>query len=302
MVKKYFKDIMNNSEAETNFTFDYMMLPQYAICLFGVISHILLLVAFLKDPFKFFRNSGTYLVINLAISDFFVCFFGPATTSVTITLTINRTTLKANILTTSFFCVSVATIFLISLDRYIMVNHPIKRRMLLDEKIVGAWIALAWLSGSVFLLCGMLFGITEQADFIKDCMLSSTIMFAVVLYVGTYLTLKKQSKNISLQNSTNTIASRNQEMRILKEKRFLATIMFIASIAFVSLVLSVIFYRVVLFLTKQRQIKTARSYQALVGIVSVVYYFNFAINPLIYFIRLPNYRKTFSYLYLRKRT
>ena len=39
------------------------------ICILGVVSNALLLVAFLKDPPKCFRNSGTYLVINLSVSD-----------------------------------------------------------------------------------------------------------------------------------------------------------------------------------------------------------------------------------------
>ena len=37
--------------------------------IFGAVSNVLLLVAFIKDPLKCFRNPGTYLVMNLSVSD-----------------------------------------------------------------------------------------------------------------------------------------------------------------------------------------------------------------------------------------
>ncbi len=40
--------------------------------------NVLLLVAFLKDPLKCFRNSGTHLVMNLAVSDCLTCLFAPS--------------------------------------------------------------------------------------------------------------------------------------------------------------------------------------------------------------------------------
>jgi hypothetical protein len=61
----------------------------------------------------------------------------------------------------------------------------------------------------------------------------------VVAYASTYYKLKKQSRNIALQNSNEC---RAQGMRILKEKRFLKTIIIIACIAFVCIVPSVIFF------------------------------------------------------------
>jgi hypothetical protein len=53
---------------------DYsIFIVKFAIGPVGVFMHLLLLIALLKDPLKCFRNSGTYLVGNLAVSDFLVC-------------------------------------------------------------------------------------------------------------------------------------------------------------------------------------------------------------------------------------
>ena len=38
----------------------------------GVVSHLLLFICLLKDPLKCFGNSATYLVANLALSDFII--------------------------------------------------------------------------------------------------------------------------------------------------------------------------------------------------------------------------------------
>lgn len=279
---------MNNTK-ESYFNFSYTYIPQYIICLFGVISHLFLLAAFIKDPLKCFRTSGIYFVASLAVSDFLVCVLGSATLSAT-----DKTGFLQHV-TNASYCVSVITIFSISLDRYIMISHPIRHRLLMGGKLMAGWIALTWLLGAVYFLTQLIFGITEQDGIIRNCLISLTIVFAVGLYSRSYFALKKQSKNISQQNSTDTIASRNQVMRILKEQRFLTTIILIASIAFVSVVLPVSIFQVFLSLELSESERNV-----LVGIVTPIYYFNFAINPFIYFIRLPNYRKTFSYLFLRK--
>ncbi|XP_028415760.1 uncharacterized protein LOC114539332 [Dendronephthya gigantea] len=52
-------------------------MPMYIIGLYGVVSHVLLLIAFIKDPLKCFKNSATYLVANLAVSDLLISLFEP---------------------------------------------------------------------------------------------------------------------------------------------------------------------------------------------------------------------------------
>ena len=65
MVSQEEKDIFENSA---------MIFAQLFIYICGVILHLLLLYAFLKDPLKCFKNLGMSFVINLAISDLLVCF------------------------------------------------------------------------------------------------------------------------------------------------------------------------------------------------------------------------------------
>ena len=115
------------------------------------------------------------------------------------------------------------------------------------------------------------------------------IILSSVMNSSTYHKLKKQSRNMALRNST---AGRAHEIRILKEKRFLKTIIIIASIALFSVVPSLAFSLV------YNALGLNTSASKVVGAISIlILSLNFALNPLVYIVRLPSYRKTFRLLY-----
>ncbi len=119
------------------------------------------------------------------------------------------------------------------------------------------------------------------------------IIISVVIYAFTYWKLRKQAKNIALQNSHE---SRAQEIRILKEKKFLNTIIIIACVAFLAIVPSMVFFQIYDSLGWWNDILV----KIFKEIFRLIFYTNFALNPIIYVIRLPNYRKTFYLLYWRR--
>ena len=103
---------------------------------------------------------------------------------------------------------------------------------------------------------------------------------SAVMYLSTYYKLKKQSRNIALQNATE---SREQKLRILKEERFLKKIVILACIAFV--------FTVPIFALFLLNNSLSLPKNTTVFIVcNFMLYSNFSLNPLIYILRLPNYR------------
>ena len=253
---------------------------------FGVISNVLLLVAFIKDPLKCFRNSGTYLVMNLSVSD---CI----TSLLCLLSQIAPRTFSYPIL--SFFIfwiggVSLVSITSISIDRFLMVAYPIKHHILVSGKVMILWISGTWIANfaaSIFIL----FPDIRDSSVSQVLCTSSVILIilSAVMYASTYYKLKKQSRNLALQSSTER---RAQEIRILKEKRFLKTIIIIACVAFVCTLPFLL-----LFLFYEYQIVALTvPYTVCIS----MFLSNFAVNPLIYIIRLPNYRKTFYLLYCRR--
>ena len=264
------------------------------MCILGVVSNVLLLVAFLKDPLKCFRNSGTYLVINLSVSD--------CLTSL-LTLVYHSVRRFSSHGLTDFFinwmtCVSFVSIASISIDRFWMVSYPIRHRILMKSKIVVLWIAAIWIVNILISFSLTISDVSYTNERRGVCAYSLIlIILSSVMYSSTYYKLKNQSRNMTLQNSAE---GRAQEMRILKEKRFLKTIIIIACIAFICIVpFSFLFflYYSLSFI--------ANDVQALIiffAASAVIYQINFAVNPLIYILRLPNYRKTFYLLYCKRKT
>ncbi len=66
----------NNVTIGVSYQDTYSVIPLTTICILGVVSNGLLLVAFFKDPIKCFRNSAKHFVMNLSISDCLTCLFG----------------------------------------------------------------------------------------------------------------------------------------------------------------------------------------------------------------------------------
>ena len=118
----------------------------------------------------------------------------------------------------------------ISIDHFLIVAYPIKHRVLIKGKVIVLWLAAIWIMSSVF---------PASTTFSKRSMLIRESVFGIftvvimvlssILYFSTCYKLKKQSRNTTLQNSTE---SRAQEIRTLKERRFFKTIMIIACVAF----------------------------------------------------------------------
>ena len=138
----------------------------------------------------------------------------------------------------SFGNVSFISIASISIDRFLLVAYPLQHRQIINGRMVMIlWLSGIWLSGFALPTLHLFYGHKINDLLVIYCFGTSVILYSVVMYVITYLTLKKHSKNIGEQNSTE---SRAQETRILKEKKFLKTIILVACIAFLCTVPSMI--------------------------------------------------------------
>ncbi len=128
--------------AENSYEFAYSDLPLITISVLGVALNVLLLVAFLKDPLKCFRNSGTYLVMNLAVSDCLTCLFAPF---FLVTDVIPGWHWIFKFLVMWFGTASFVSIASISIDRFLLVAYPIKHRIKMKRKVINLWLAAIWI-------------------------------------------------------------------------------------------------------------------------------------------------------------
>ena len=107
-----------------------LILPTIIICILGVISNVLLLIAFIKNPLKCFRNSGTYLAMNLSISDCLTCLISSVVCSR------GRVHVHPIIYFVMYWPASVSFVLTasISIDRFLIVAYPIKHGILMKGK------------------------------------------------------------------------------------------------------------------------------------------------------------------------
>ena len=167
-----------------------VFIPVYIVCSIGVVANFMLLVAFIKDPLKCFRNSATYLVGNLALSDLGYNIMFMATISVG-----NSRNGIVEFLQYLSFYSSVLTIFSISLDRCLMIVYPFKHRFLMSGKIMALWIAFIWLLSSIHPM-QRLFDSKDAVDVIKPGVGTTLISLTTIAYGKTYFALKKQAKSM----------------------------------------------------------------------------------------------------------
>ena len=272
------------------FEITYLAIPSIIIAILGATSNILLLVAFIKDPLKCFRNPATYLVANLAISDSAACIvisFLPFTAEKF------GSQPTVGFLMTCFITASCVSIASISIDRFIIVAYPIKYRNSIKGKLMLFWVAGIWLTSCVFPTLIWIIRPNENIIKAKYSFNVAAILISMAMYTSTYYKLKKQSRNMALQNCSE---SRAREIRIMKEKRFLKTIIIIACVAFMCLVPSNVSFLIFSLRPKGKALLSMLRERALL----YTFYLNFAVNPIIYALRLPSYRKTFYMLYCRR--
>ena len=281
---------------EMNSDFYFSQLPLYFISSFGIVSHVLLLIAFIKDPLKCFRNSATYLVANLACSDLIICFCGlfvaqPFTRRLYwIFFIIWRSTVP----------ISIFTIFGIAVDRFLMVAFPFKQRSLMSGKKIVVWITLFWMLPLCYTLREFLSPESSEAFEVGNVKIYAelTLTFlAGALYVMTTRSLRIQARKLVSYNPEFR-SNRTQTIRALKERRFMNTIAMVACITFIGIVPCIITYNVI----KEEGIGGRGSVIHVLFRFSLIFFYcTFAVNPLMYFLRLTNYRKTFFAMYWRRK-
>ena len=255
--------------------------------------HLLLLNGFIKDPQKCFKNSKTYLVANQALADFLVCLLFLCYYMEWYELVINKILLPLSM------CVSVITLASISMDRYFMIAYPIRHRNYVTGKVVLLWLACIWLLAALYPAKLQVFPNQKYDQLVAN--ISGVIITFVTATACTltYKKLKKQSLNLCLENCT-TAENRAQGIRALQEKRFLDTIIIIASIVVICVWPASILGQVLILKDISNE-SLNPTLKILVVVLTSMYLLNYSVNPLIYVLRLPNYRKTFLKVYCKKK-
>jgi uncharacterized membrane protein len=178
----------------------------------------------------------------------------------------------------------------ISADRYMMVARPFKHRLVMNGKKAAFWIMFLWMAS---ISCPLYLRLTDNLRMFSDfkyAILAVVIVLTLIMYILTCLSLKRQAK--SLENMDDGKANK---LRVASEERFLRTIIIIAVIAVVSLTPATIYGQI-----EYHGFDSNKKSNVVSCILMTLLSLNFSINPIIYFLRLKNYRKTFVLVFCRR--
>ena len=186
-------------------TFNITFLPSYLISSVGILANLMLLIAFVKDPLKCFRNSATYLVGNLALSDMMF------SVSMIASVDDNPKNKINGFLRNFSFYLSMCSIFSIAFDRYTMVSYPFKHRLFMKGNKMALWIAFIWFLSSLHPIINTLVRIHFNSQIVPGIGFALMILTAI-LYAKTYIALKKQARLLAGRKITlSGKAKRNDE-------------------------------------------------------------------------------------------
>ena len=177
--------------------FNVAILPVYIICSVGFLANLMLLIAIIKDPLKCFRNSATYLVTNLAISDLLF------NSAFLLKRFQNFNNMFIVFLQVLSFYLSLGTIFSISLDRFLIITFPFKHRVLMSANKMAIWIGLIWFSSLVPTILNIF--APDKSDKVKAAIGSILILLSSLLYGRAYFVLREQARSMADKKTASSL-------------------------------------------------------------------------------------------------
>lgn len=263
-----------------------------------IVGHALMLIVLWKDPFKRFRTAATLFVFGMVIANFLsgIC-AGPL---LVLRISANYSGLKRSGLETlsnaaSFLLywttsVSYLSMLGLSLCQYIGVKTPHKQQELVTRKTTTTFLVIIIcisLSIPFLLILGVSPSLVEKLQLHIAFQLSNFLLCAVYAALGIeYLRQVKRA--------TESIKSTASCARVRDRNFTRANLLLLASVTVLSVPIMIAWhmsmYGQKLF-TSKAGLRTWRS------ITITIFYLKIALDPLIYCLRLPIYRRAFKRLF-----
>ena len=266
------------------------IIARYVVISVGILSNIIVVIGLIKDPLKSFRNSSSYLIMNLAISDiltnlswFLVQYWHPC---------INGFSIHPLIyLSPHVGCLSIATM---AFDRYMSCVHPFKYRIQITRNLTFAIIFLQWLLSLVLLAFQIIFVKDRWHVYARSGIAFFVLLGAALMYGKAAYVLKCNSRYLRSAAAVSTTAqNKAQHARLVNEKLLLTTMFLVSFLTITTLTPLIIYMSTVDDLAMSY---TRMSSNPVRVWLTTLFFVNFSINPFIYVWRLKNYRTTFKML------
>ena len=293
----------NNSFAEQSLHIVYRPW-EITLCVllltFGLAGNVMLLLALWKDPLRCFINTTAYFIQNVAVVDCLglILSYAILTTAVKTNSLIyvgsNHVrqfkpfvvflTVLTNLSLTSF-----------AVERFVSITKPFFHKVYFTKERVHIGFALMWIFGLVCVAIDqVIYHLVEEVPFSSYVVESLVFLICLTatftLYFACFVNIKRQQRRFKRSNMAD-VPGNAFKSKLLKERRFLVTLTVVSCV-------TIIFWFPALIVLLPLQLQADREiHKHFFTILPCFGVVNSSINPIIYVLRLPNYRKTFYKLY-----
>ena len=260
-------------------------IPFYFVISTGIVSNILLLLCLIKDPLKCFRNSASYFIMSLSVSDVLVCICRLIEAHCQL-----GTDGKLHFLLHFPLYVSMFGGFFLACDRYFIAVFPLKYKYIVTWRVTLTVVIIHWVFSFGLATMEGLYGNSSVGFYLLNILFTTTLVIGLYLYAKTAWVLYRQSQ---YWNNTESQPENFQIRRLQNQRRFIATICLVSVTTVVCFV--PIFAYVFLTTSSSAEDKhMSEKYNSdkIYILLNCLFSLNFTVNLFIYIWRLKNYRAT----------
>ena len=267
---------------------------------FGLTGNAMLLLALWRDPLRCFRNITAYFIQNIAVVDglglivSYAILITAVKTHSPVYVGSNHMrqfkpfmvflTVLTNLSLTSF-----------AVERFVSITKPFFHNIYFTKERVR-------LGFVVMLIFGLVCVAIDQGIYrlVQEVPISSYVVEILVflicltatfsLYFACFVSIKRQQRRFKRSNMTD-VTGKAFKMKLLNERRFLVTITIISC-------MTVLFWAPAFIVLLPFRIQGDKElHKQFLTVLPCFAAVHGSINPVVYLLRLPNYKKTFYKLY-----
>lgn len=267
-----------------------------------IVGHALMLIVLWKDPFKRFRTPATLFVFGMVFANFLsgLC-AGP--------LLILRISVSYTILNLSDFetlsnaasfllywttSVSYLSMLGLSLCQYVGVKMPHKQQELVTRKTTASCLAIIT---CVSLLIPSLLILGASPSLVEKLQLHIAFQLSNVLLCAVYATLGKEYLR-QVKRAMDNIKFSASCVRVRDRNFTRANLLLLASVTVLSVPIMIAWH---ISMYGQKMFSSEAGLRTSQSITITIFFLKIALEPLIYSLRLPVYRRAFKRLFKFRR-
>ena len=263
-------------------------------------GNLMVVIAVYKDPFKELRTISNYLVVNLAAADLIVGIIVEPIWALQYWLkAIQNYTIAANMLLTLSVEASCLTVLFLTIERYIVLEKPIRRDTLFNVVATKIFIFLIWLVA--FVISSLIIPCWNPKKrrayylFLFPGIGSFLLLIMLSLYIRMFIIIRKFNRAVLVQGTQQRliqpgeacIQARKREQEVAK-----AIFLFVGTFALCwlpSVVTETIKY--------SKMINISEHVCRAVLFLGLL---NSALNPILYTFRMPSFRRAMRKIFVFK--